>query len=392
MLNNLTCVTCHDIHQDADKVMLAAGQADVCTVCHKAQKAGLHGLESQLADNPPCSSCHNPHDGESALGTMLDNDSAGCRSCHDLVAMAADPAASVKAGNYHLVMAQADRTCLDCHQGIAHGPATAVAAFVPQASNTRTVALFYPAQSTSQWLQTRHPGSQALRQGRNCQQCHRGEEPHMATVLADDIRPALRQIQVSFSRDEEDLQVMLRWPGAASDASISLMWGDDAGSAAFRRGGCFAACHDDMTGMGRDRGQKTAKYLAVSRARLQGIGQPAQRRPGAELTALVEQGNVVEFWQINLNGGQASATAAALLAEPIRDHSSRLSASASHEQGIWTVSVRRPLAAGLKPFRADAKYTLGIALNGAANPGGRHWVSMPMTLSLGGDDTDFRVD
>ncbi len=36
--------------------------------------------------------------------------------------------------------------------------------------------------------------------------------------------------------------------------------------------------------------------------------------------------------------------------------------------------------------------TFGIALNGANNPGGKHWGSLPMTLSFGGDDTDFTAE
>jgi len=36
--------------------------------------------------------------------------------------------------------------------------------------------------------------------------------------------------------------------------------------------------------------------------------------------------------------------------------------------------------------------TFGIALNGANNPGGKHWGSLLMTLSFGGDDTDFTAE
>ena len=45
MLNNLSCVTCHDVHTGGDKVLFPAQQANVCTVCHKTQKKGIHGME-----------------------------------------------------------------------------------------------------------------------------------------------------------------------------------------------------------------------------------------------------------------------------------------------------------------------------------------------------------
>jgi hypothetical protein len=46
----------------------------------------------------------------------------------------------------------------------------------------------------------------------------------------------------------------------------------------------------------------------------------------------------------------------------------------------------------LKPFTPDGKYTFGIALHGAVNPAGRHWVSLPLTMSFAGDETDFKVE
>ena len=57
MFNNLTCVTCHDIHSEEDKVLVDGQQAQVCTVCHKVQKQGIHGRADNLEQDPPCSSC-----------------------------------------------------------------------------------------------------------------------------------------------------------------------------------------------------------------------------------------------------------------------------------------------------------------------------------------------
>jgi len=118
----LACTSCHDIHAQPDAVLHAASQNEICTTCHKAQQRGIHGLGNNNEDQPPCSSCHSPHDAQPAAATALANRSRGCRSCHDLVAMASDPAVSNKANSYHKVMTRKDRTCLDCHQGIAHGP------------------------------------------------------------------------------------------------------------------------------------------------------------------------------------------------------------------------------------------------------------------------------
>jgi DmsE family decaheme c-type cytochrome len=394
MVNDLTCVTCHDVHQDQDKVLHPESQGEVCTVCHKEQKSGIHGLSEHQGDNPACTNCHNPHDAESAQHAMLDNRSEGCSSCHDLVAMAGKAGVTDKANSYHKVMTQQDRTCLDCHQGVAHSSAAGVKPVLDQPSQERMVSLFFPGQSDSQWLLTEHPGSQPLRQGRNCQQCHRGEEDAMARKLSGDAGSNMRELAVSFAKDASTLKLTLSWSGPMHDNDISIMWGDH-NSEAFRRGGCFAACHNDMEGMSRDRGGKVDKYLMASRAQQQRIGQPAIARSDAELEQMIAQGQFVELWRVKLGGANAPKVETATLLAGLDWHEdSLLTGTSSYENGRWTVSLERPLkgGTGYKDFVAEQKYTLGIALHGDENPGARHWISLPLTMSFDGDDTDFIVE
>ena len=70
-----------------------------------------------------------------------------------------------------------------------------------------------------------------------------------------------------------------------------------------------------------------------------------------------------------------------------------LEAEVAHENGRWTVQLVRNLGAteGLKSFNAEGRYSFGIALHGADNPGRKHWVSLPLTLGFDADDTDFAV-
>ncbi len=391
MLNDLTCVTCHDIHTGRDKVLFAAHQSDVCTTCHKVQKLGIHGLEEHLDENPVCTSCHNPHDNEDAAAEMLANRSEGCRVCHDLVQMAAPGASSAKAQNYHKVMVQPDRTCLDCHEGISHAPADAAPPLVPEAVTERQVTLFIPGQSDSDWLLTEHPGSQPLRQGRNCQQCHRGEEASMGAALNDGTGPDSRDLQVAFSRHGDKLVMDLSWRATDLDTAVSVMWGD-AENRLFQRGGCFAACHSDMPGMSRDRGQQTGKYLAVSRSQQVALGTPPLVRDAGDLARLREAGQFVEVWRVDLASGKLQ-TASMLETLDWRDDG-RLEARASREKGRWRVRIARPLGhlEGMKTFSEEQRLTFGIALSGIDNPGGRHWVSLPMTLGLDAQHTDFRAE
>lgn len=391
MLNNLTCVTCHDIHSWQDKVLVEDQQAEVCTVCHKAQKQGVHGIEDLAQDNPPCSACHNPHDHESAEARMLGNGSAGCLACHDPFGAEATYSASAKANNYHQVAARPGHSCIDCHQGIAHAPTDAFTAMEPQALASRQVTLFYPGTADSDWLLRDHPGSQPLRQGRNCQQCHRGEEARMGAVQADGQLIPSREVQVSFASGPDELIISLAWEGSPQDSMLALMWGDE-GSEAFRRGGCFAACHADLPGMSLDSGGSTEKYLWASRTQRPLPGRSAAVRSPAELAQLMAAGEFLTLWQLQLDSGRLQM--ATLLDGLDWLPANLIQINKSHVDGRWTVELRAPLDnTGLqKPFTAEKKYTFGIALGGAGLPGGKHWVSLPLTLSFAGDETDFKVE
>ncbi len=391
MLNNLTCVTCHDLLTWEDRVLVADRQAEVCTTCHKAQQQGIHGIAELAPGNPPCSGCHNPHDHESAESRMLDNGSAGCLACHDPFSAEAAASASLQAQQYHQVAARPGHSCIDCHQGIAHAPADALTAMVPQALASRQVTLFYPGGADSDWLLRDHPGSQPLRQGRNCQQCHRGEEASMGAVQADgDLLPA-RAMQVSFAGSAQELIISLAWEGSAQDRMLALMW-DDGGSEAFTRGGCFAACHSDLPGMSLDSGAGTDKYLWGSRTERPLPGHTAAPRSPAELAQLMAAGEFVSLWQLQLDSGKLQT--ATLLDGLDWLPANLIQINKTYVDGQWTVELRAPLdnTALQKPFSADQKYTFGIALGADANRGGKHWVSLPLTLSFAGDETDFKVE
>jgi predicted CXXCH cytochrome family protein len=393
MLNNVTCITCHDIHAEGDKVLFPDRQAGVCTICHKAQKAGIHGNENPGGLDPACSDCHNPHDHESAKSQMLKNDSLGCRSCHDLARMAESDTVSDSAVNYHRVMSQPNRTCVECHKGIAHVAADAVTAFLPTAVNSGRVTLFYPGGADSEWLLHNHPGSQPLRQGAGCRQCHRGEEANLGHSRAGHFEPAYRDVQVDFDGDEDSIRMVLQWRGERDETDIALMWGKRSSGPAFSRGGCFAACHSDLPGMSRDRGQQTGKYLPASRSQQRSLGKPAIVKDATSLDQMMAEGQFAVLWRINLNTGIAEA--ATVLDDVHWQPAPPIRASTSYRNGRWTVKIRRRLThqpEHLMHFDPDTAFTFGIALHGADNPGAGHWVSLPLSFSYRGEDTDFRVD
>lgn len=389
---NLTCNSCHSGHAAEDKAIAAGSQQAVCTVCHKPQKDGMHDLEAHKGDDPACSQCHNPHSNSRASLTMLDNRSAGCVHCHNLVAMSKAPGANPKAVSYHKTMTQRGRLCVDCHQGIAHASTQGVAPVVAQGVGKKTVSVFAPGQSDSEWLLSRHPGAQSLRQGRDCEQCHQGEEAQMGESLSPRGQVASRNIDVSFRIGDESLRMKLQWQGPADDQLVAVMWGND-GNEAFRRGGCWATCHSDMPGMTQDRGQAQAKYLSVARAQQQRIGQPALLKSATEIEALRQKGAFVEMWQARLaSEDKGEVRAATILGGLQWKDNSELTGKVEFSKGRWTVTLTRPLKGGpgdAKSFLPGKHYTFGIALQGAGQEAGAHWVTLPMTFSLDDRETDF---
>ena len=176
----------------------------------------------------------------------------------------------------------------------------------------------------------------------------------MGQSLAGEFQPASRTVDVTFSRDADSLRLKLRWKGQRNDKALSMMWGKD-GDEAFRRGGCFAACHNDMTDMPGNRGQQTGKYLWTSREQQQQIGRPAIVKDQAALAEMMEQGKFVVMWHVDLNSG--TATTATLLDKLNWRAEPAFRASTSYENGWWQVDLRRSLhppgqsSATLRPRR-----------------------------------------
>lgn len=371
MENNVTCVTCHDIHTEQDRVLLDDEQNRVCTTCHKAQKTGIHDLGDNGPPNPPCSLCHNPHNDEAAEPHMRANQSAGCTFCHDSGQMESVAALNPKAGNYHRAFTSGKRGCIDCHQGISHAAEDSAPLLHPLPVRGREVTLFYPGNATRQWLTSEHPGSQPLRQGTDCSLCHRGDEAQMGAKLGADFKQPSRRVGIAFSREANRLLIDVTLTPQERDSYLSLMWGDDSNTE-FRRGGCFAACHDTVQSQ-------------ASRVLFHGTSAAARTTMGALTTG-------AELWRIALATGEletarvgagAKATAMPRVAASVQQRDTDRVVRFSVDISDDNQRAR---------FTSDGRYTFGLALHGKDNPGRQHWVSLPMTLSLSGNTTDFIVE
>ncbi len=113
---NMTCSACHKTHEDHDPALVASNQQNACSTCHAPQK----GMHQVTPGGPACASCHDPHAATQPAAVMLTNGSAGCRTCHDLGQMAASGNVPARTNQIHNAMTNPERSCVDCHVGIAH--------------------------------------------------------------------------------------------------------------------------------------------------------------------------------------------------------------------------------------------------------------------------------
>lgn len=81
---DVTCISCHQLHASADPVLTKITQPEVCLTCHKAKRAELHRPSSHpiLEGKTACSDCHNPHgsNGPTLLAAATLNET--CYTCH----------------------------------------------------------------------------------------------------------------------------------------------------------------------------------------------------------------------------------------------------------------------------------------------------------------------
>lgn len=133
--NDLSCLTCHSIHEGEGRKNLVKSSTDTCLTCHTKQKTDM-----RLASHHPvpegkmtCVSCHNPHGGIEG-NLKADSVQEQCAKCHsDKVGPFANehPPVADSCSNCHAVHGSANERlmkqpiqmlCISCHRS-AHGGA-----------------------------------------------------------------------------------------------------------------------------------------------------------------------------------------------------------------------------------------------------------------------------
>ncbi len=279
----------------------------------------------------------------------------------------------------------------------------------------KEVVLFYPGQSSWEWALTpsEMSGGEDFRKGKDCATCHIGEEKDMGPQIVTGTprvfktgekpsieptpiagKPGAVNATVKVANDGTDLYVHLEFaagnqPNAnqnPADTRVTVMFNDGKVPEA-NRGGCWAACHDDSSGMASAGAATRTMYLPRTRAKLTRQGGGDTLADAAKLAELKSSGYQLEYWQAALNPGQAPKTDTQIVFDKRESAATNVvTAEATQQGGVWSVTLKRPLAASapLSAISAGNTYYLAFALHAGHTAKRFHYVSYERSFSLDG--------
>ena len=247
----------------------------------------------------------------------------------------------------------------------------------------KNVTLLYPGQSSLEWATSKgeHRGAEKFNGGKSCAACHIGEEAPVGAIIALGRKlepspipgkPGSIVAKVQVARDAQRLYVRLEFSDAgqpharmgAAAAKVAMMLGGDEPVVA--RAGCWAMCHDDSEGMAKAHGARTM-YLGKMR----------------------RGGGSVEYWEVELGSGVPAAANGTVSDARRKTKPLTIAAEATHRNGVWTVTLSRPLQAGTVSIVAGKRYIIAFAIDVGHTAKRFHYVSFERSLVLGQGTADF---
>ncbi|MGB8274024.1 MAG: ethylbenzene dehydrogenase-related protein [Alphaproteobacteria bacterium] len=270
----------------------------------------------------------------------------------------------------------------------------------------KDIVVFYPGQSSWEWVLTEsdHSGAPKFRGGKNCTDCHEGEQKKIGDLIASGKKlepapipnkPGSLTVNVKAAHDDQKLYIRMEWAGGPPSgkkmetdfeekATVMI---DDGTVKEMTRAGCWGACHDDAIGMASAvAGKDLTKYLPESRSKLTRQGGGDSYKPQADLDALLQGGTFLEFWQGRLNKGKPAVPVEGyILDKRVESKTPAVTAEGGYEGDKWVVVLSRPLKAagpGQKDIVAGKTYTLGFAIHDDYTEHRFHHVSLATTLVL----------
>ena len=275
----------------------------------------------------------------------------------------------------------------------------------------KAVTLFYPGQTSFEWIQTEHGGARAFRKGEACSSCHEGEQADMGAKMVSGQKaeptpiPGKRAsipLTVQAAHDGGTLMLRFRWPasphtpvpfvdGGKMDAEnpVKLAMLIDQGTVQDAdRSGCWSTCHHDARSMpDAPAGGGVTKYLPQTRTAISLKDKP---RGGAdklkspeELKALLDQGVFLDL--LRWKSGTNSVEDGHVSSERVMSGGQGATGQGVLTDGVWTVTLARTLKSD-KPgdisIEPGKTYTIGFAIHDDHANARFHHVSVDYKLAL----------
>ncbi len=305
----------------------------------------------------------------------------------------------------------------------------------------KTVTLFYPGQTSYEWVQTGkdHGGARAfLRGGDRCAFCHLKEVKDMGAKLVSGEKAeptpipgkrAFIDVSMQAAHDGENLYFRFSWKdaphtpvpfvdGGKMDADNQtklavMIAGNDIERVELA--GCWVTCHGDSRYMPDHPGKEAidaaadaagrldlvegmTKYLAETRTEMEIKGRRGAKRggwdklkPQSEIDALAKAGTIMDLVRFRSGGEPQNGVVSE---QRVMTGGANITASGALSGDTWTVVMSRPLKPA-KPGDIDIEpgklYTIGVAIHDDYTSARFHHVSLEYMLGLDNGEAEINA-
>ncbi len=311
----------------------------------------------------------------------------------------------------------------------------------------REVVLFYPGQSSLEWVMGRqHGGKRAFKSGDRCFDCHEEELADMGQKIVSGDKemkvgknrkhgmeptliPGKRgsiNVKVQAAYDADNLYMKFKWndsehtpapfvEGGKMDpdnkVKLAVMFATDEVEFA-DRAGCWGTCHADLRTMPfspqqtavdastlKNTSQGVTKYITESRSKLEFKGRGGKALGGwdklkqaDEIDSEFNAGHYMDI--VRYKVGQKISENGHVLTERVVNDGQNTEFSASLSDGIWTVEMSRKLkstSAGDINMDVTSVYNFGFAIHDDYTTARYHHVSIGYKLGFNNENMEINA-
>jgi len=293
---------------------------------------------------------------------------------------------------------------------------------------SREITLFYPGQSSMEWMLTGkdHGGARPfIKLGDRCFTCHDKEADKMGEKIVtgeklepeETLIPGKRgsiPVAVQAMHDDENLYMRFEWENSEhtpapfvdggkmdpdNPMKLAIMFAtDDVKYAA--QAGCWGTCHHDLDTMPHNPGEKVTKYITESRSKIEIKGRRGKKRGGwdkrkddAEIQSEMDQGHSMDL--IRYKSGKGESEDGHILADRVMDGGHGSAFNASLDGDTWVVEMKRKLQSdkpGDVSMTLDKIYNFGFAIHDDYTNARFHHVSLGYLLGFDNDTDKVEVN